>query len=94
MNEWELSLERIKEIKIDTDKRVSRAIDAYEGNLPKVEINKIYETGELSIVRAANKKLVEWLIRHLNKRDVGGINPEWALSDKDLQSLKKELGIK
>ena len=28
-----------------------------------------------------------WLEGHLNARDVGGINPEWALSDKDWQSL-------
>ena len=29
----------------------------------------------------------------LNKRDVGGINPEWALSDRDYQELE-EWGIK
>ncbi len=29
------------------------------------------------------------IIDMMNKRDVGGVNPEWALSDKEYQALRE-----
>lgn len=39
-------------------------------------------------IQQAREQVAREFIAVLNKRDVGGINPEWAMSDKDYQVLK------
>ena len=36
------------------------------------------------------KEMLRQIISSLNMRDVGGIEPEWAISNKDYQALQEE----
>ena len=40
------------------------------------------------LANAATIKAVKNILNHMNKRDVGGINPEWAISNTFYQALR------
>lgn len=42
-----------------------------------------------AIANAATNKAILKILNHMNKRDVGGINPEWAISNTFHEALKK-----
>ena len=54
-------------------------------NLP---IEKVHKTWEEILRDAAAIHAAKQIIDRMNMRDVGGVYPEWALSDKDYQALK------
>ena len=51
-----------------------------------------YFAGRQGIAHEAQKELWDSLV--FNKRDVGGIYPEWALSDKQYQTIQNHFGVK
>jgi len=62
--------------------------------LTEEEIGEIWQGIELfddfqAIANAAADKAIKNILNHMNKRDVGGINPEWAISNTFYQALRK-----
>jgi len=62
--------------------------------LTEEEIGEVWQGIELfddfqAIANAATDKAIKEILNHMNKRNVGGVNPEWAISNTFYQSLGK-----
>ena len=68
---------------------IDMAVDVNNGNITTSElIDKIAKRCDVT----AKLTLKQVLRLPFNRRDVGGVNPEWALSDQDYQALKQLTG--
>ena len=78
-----------------TDEEIAKIFNEFYPEVspfPSKEVPKSYRIvahAQTIHCNAQKEKEIGEILTLLNKRDVGGINPEWAMSDKDYQALKQ-----
>jgi len=79
----------IKDIRLTLDE-----LDDAVHNPPTSIFNEFLSLEEEArhIANTATDKAIKVILNHMNSRDVGGVNPEWAISNTFHQALKKLIG--
>jgi len=64
-----------------------KATHPYWNNLSDDAVKRV-----MIVANAATDKAIKGILNHMNSRDVGGVNPEWAISNTFHQDLNYSLG--